>query len=229
MMKTKKMMTAIVAALTMMTGIQGARAESMIEVMDQLAETTPFLNEKGEEVRAIPVMIENDARTAAGTVHTYHGDRPIAVTTLGAALDAAQIVSMSMGVLFVLDGQCEFTGHRCDYNGVLIQATPGLIGGKMSLGYSFVTVAGDDASQARVILPAQALVLKASMLQHWGAPVYGIWDNAPASIDNGTRAVGFEATVTYPYIQFSMGLFRRMTDNSLSNDVMFNGGIGVGM
>lgn len=201
-----------------------AHSSEMIEIRttaDGFIET-PFIDAvTGESLVAVPVSTSPESDEAdTGSVKLRRlfldeGFGPSAVLVGSLRLSTPQIVSASIGVIIgTRDGtHCH---EMCVASGILIQAEPGLGGGKLSVGYAWGLGQGVGGL---FLLPGAAFDIKASVLRTWGET----WSVAPDQ-----TFVGGEVDISLMLLKFSIGVMRRITGDAPGDDWLFTIGGGVG-
>lgn len=207
-----------------------AQTSSMIEIPESElneygAYSTPFVDEAGNEIQAIPVRI---TRTGPTTVEveavTTDPDSPYfaARAVWGAEYSSDALYgSVSFGVIFgkfTPDpyGDSFFGITDGVIKGLLVQLEPGIAGGKASVGYAGgVTGAGTLAV---------GWALKASAMQTWLV--------STEFTDPGERFVGGEVTLSALLMKVTLGLFHKVDEQGFRdgdwNSVIYRVGYGIG-
>lgn len=181
---------------------------------------TPFVEtESGAPVVAVPVAAE-----AAGDGESvelrriFLGERENGVGVVlvgGVRVSTPQIVSGSIGVILGSKRETH-CAEMCVASGVLLQAEPGLGGGKLSVGYAWGL--GQGVGDI-FLLPMGGVAVKFSALQTWGRT----WSVAP-----GQTYIGGELDISAFLLKFSIGLMKRVAGEAEGDDWLFTIGGGFG-
>jgi hypothetical protein len=128
--------------------------------------------------------------------------------TWGVSVSYPQVVSASAGLLVgeIEPRQPPPKGSTFLPKGLLLQAEPGLGGGKLAVGY------------AKGLLPYAAGGVKATVLRTWGHP----W-----GVPTGKTYLGVEADASF-FVRLSLGALWRTGDHDGSSRFLLTGGLGLG-
>lgn len=151
---------------------------------------------------ALPAMCAQ-AKWPAGYV-----PKPEWTFIYGAQYQAQQGPSLSLGLIHGI------TTDTMSTSGPLLQAEPGLGGGKLSAGWAFVFHSGDS-----YLPPVGGLGLKMSVLRTW---------RHPRGVGPGHTYVGPELDLGVLYLKLSAGVKWRATSRSRDGRTLFTWGVGAG-
>jgi hypothetical protein len=128
--------------------------------------------------------------------------------TWGVSLSYPQVISASAGLLVgeIEPRQPPPKGSTFLPKGLLLQAEPGLGGGKVAVGY------------ASGLVPYAAWGLKGTALRTWGHP----W-----GVPTGKTYLGIEADASF-FVKLSLGVLWRTGDHDGSSRMLLTGGLGLG-
>lgn len=130
----------------------------------------------------------------------------------------AQVFSAGLGMMVVNQPASFDCTTTCEYSGPLIQLEPGLGGGQLSIGHGKAIGEKRENSffLAHVFL---AYAVKGSLLHIW---------SHESSEAPGETYVGVEGDVTAVMVNFSLGLFRRVSGGADDDRWLVTAGLGWG-